>query len=578
MQPRLHPHPHPAVPSTLALARWSIDHRTLPVDDDGWQYSTNWSGPWSPALGVPAPLVRVRRWYRHRALVDAMDERTAARLSDEAIEHMTGSELRKTVASAGLSLLDCADREALRTRAREARDLARQHHRRQSATEAVAEALTGPASGGGGAAGRASVSGSSAGRESVAGGRPSSEGAVALMPPVASGRSVQLQLHARRGHRRCTSRRSAPHGLLELTPEGIRGPLMALPTSGWYQLGISLHTCPGAFGRSKMLTVWPRIVLVNALPHHAIAYKQHDLPTSGEALFPSDERAFHFIGGGGSVHDLRDGAAQTSASSANRPRRKPKISVCLLRRSLDRADDTSEVLANCDWLISFPIDEAGELTIVAKAPDPEMRGHKLFLNVDVQVAGAETRVVFSLQEAALAPYRIDNHTQHSVVVSQSPCSALEHPRVIDEVRPAQRAPFAWEQFTDTPTIDVHVENVSQTICLDNLQLQGVITLPHAAGDSAQHAERLRYRMLTDGPTKVLLLLPLADGRGGGRVSTVAGRSSLFESDSGRISHHSSRSACRRSGSASSTARPLRSSTFRSAASASTASRAPRGRR
>ena len=62
----------------------------------------------------------------------------------------------------------------------------------------------------------------------------------------------------------------------------------------------------------------------------------------------------------------------------------------------------------------------GELTIVAKAPDPHLRRQKLFLSVDVQLAGAETRVVFSLQEAALAPYRIDNHTAHPVLVSQTP--------------------------------------------------------------------------------------------------------------------------------------------------------------
>lgn len=35
------------------------------------------------------------------------------------------------------------------------------------------------------------------------------------------------------------------------------------PRSGSYQLGISIHACPGQFGRSKMLTISHRVVLCN---------------------------------------------------------------------------------------------------------------------------------------------------------------------------------------------------------------------------------------------------------------------------------------------------------------------------
>ena len=70
-------------------------------------------------------LVRRRRWCRHRAVVERMDGATAARLSDDAIRRMTAAELRLLIASGGLAHRDCATRDMLRSRAREARDAAR---------------------------------------------------------------------------------------------------------------------------------------------------------------------------------------------------------------------------------------------------------------------------------------------------------------------------------------------------------------------------------------------------------------------------------------------------------------------
>ena len=64
-------------------------------------------------------------------------------------------------------------------------------------------------------------------------------------------------------------------------------------------------------------------------------------------------------------------------------------------------------------------------------------------------------MVFSLQDASLAPYRIENHTNHQLLVSQSPCEELEHPRVVDEVPSGGRIPFAWEQVVDKPTLDMY---------------------------------------------------------------------------------------------------------------------------
>ena len=51
----------------------------------------------------------------------------------------------------------------------------------------------------------------------------------------------------------------------------------------------------------------------------------------------------------------------------------------------------------------------------------------------MKVSGAETFVTFSLQDTSLAPYRIDNLTRHQLLVTQSACAELEHPRIIEEV-------------------------------------------------------------------------------------------------------------------------------------------------
>jgi hypothetical protein len=171
-----------------------------------------------------------------------------------------------------------------------------------------------------------------------------------------------------------------------------------------------------------MLTVWPRVVLVNTLPVHAIAYKQHDDEHAlGMALFPQEQAPLHFRGG-----------SRTPSGESR------LLSVNLLPAVLDRADDPTEALSRCDWTITFAIGDEGEFTVVTRSPDVETRQQRLFLSVDVQVHGAQTMVVFSLQPAALAPYRVDNLTSHALVVSQTSCAELEHPRVVDEVKPAEQ--------------------------------------------------------------------------------------------------------------------------------------------
>ena len=63
----------------------------------------------------------------------------------------------------------------------------------------------------------------------------------------------------------------------------------------------------------------------------------------------------------------------------------------------------------------------------------------------MQVAGAAITVLFAEQDPTVPPYRVDNLSPHALLVHQSACDALQQPRVIEEVPPGGRVPFAWEQ-------------------------------------------------------------------------------------------------------------------------------------
>ncbi|KOO28183.1 vacuolar protein sorting-associated protein vps13 [Chrysochromulina tobinii] len=433
------------------------------LEPSGWQYASNFGGGARGWTDTPSTLslVRQRRWFRHRALVHSMDASTAARLSDEAIGKMHAQELRELIASGGLGYRDCTTTEALRARARQARDTAQQQTLGQRTASAVLAAEQ--------AASSAALS--------------SNLSLEPLMPPVGAGRGVQLLLPGSRWSPELQLDAVGTHGLLEIAaldrppPAGgaqilaqhAAAAAAAGAAHGWFQLGISLSVCPGDFGRSKMLTVWPRVVLVNTLPVHAIAYKQHDDEHAlGMALFPQEQAPLHFRGG-----------SRTPSGESR------LLSVNLLPAVLDRADDPTEALSRCDWTITFAIGDEGEFTVVTRSPDVETRQQRLFLSVDVQVHGAQTMVVFSLQPAALAPYRVDNLTSHALVVSQTSCAELEHPRVVDEVKPAEQAPFAWEQNVRAPTLDVHVAGACRArVCLDDLRLEGTMQLPAPVSSSA----------------------------------------------------------------------------------------------
>lgn len=160
-------------------------------------------------------------------------------------------------------------------------------------------------------------------------------------------------------------------------------------------------------------------------------------------------------------------------------------------------------LDRCDWSNALPIDDVGEMNIVCRLSDQRS---VIFMSIDVQSDGPTMHVVFTEQPSELAPYRVDNMTSAPLLISQSPCSALQQPRVIQEVLPLERAPFAWEQVVRRPTLDLHIGQAVQRICADDLELTGSIRL--------SDQQIVRYRMLADGPVKVLQILPIQPPGGG----------------------------------------------------------------
>jgi hypothetical protein len=167
------------------------------------------------------------------------------------------------------------------------------------------------------------------------------------------------------------------------------------------------------------------------------------------------------------------------------------------------ADARAADLDQCDWSNALPIDDVGEMNIVCRLSNQRS---VVFMSIDVQSDGPTMQVVFTEQPSEQAPYRVDNLTSVPLLISQSPCSALQQPRVIQEVLPLARASFAWEQVVRLPTLDLHIGQAVKRICADNLELTGSIRL--------SDQQVVRYRMLADGPVKVLQVLPIqAPGSG-----------------------------------------------------------------
>ena len=214
------------------------------------------------------------------------------------------------------------------------------------------------------------------------------------------------------------------------------------------------------------------MLLVNTLSS-PIACKQHETDRADAVLQPGASASFHW---------QRDDAPRL-------------LSLAFLGADAD--------LSVADWSCAFPISDVGDFTVVCRLPRTRA---KLFVSVDVQVAGAAITVLFAEQDPKVPPYRVDNLSPYALLVHQTACDELQQPRVIEEVSPGCRVPFAWEQYCAEPQLELHVGRGHTSVRLDDLAASGSVHVPPSSDGTP--ADTLRYRMVADGPVKVLQLLPL----------------------------------------------------------------------
>lgn len=167
-------------------------------------------------------FVRRRLWSRRRARLSSMTASIMRQMNDAAIRKLSRDELQQCIVSAGLTYQDC-DIEELRRRFAE---VCAVETCLQASAPITAEAEPCP-----------------------------------IMPPVQANRKIELQLPGSSWSHALSLEATGTHGLLELLPVEYHQPVVALRRA--YQLGLSVTSAPGQFGRSKMLVVDHRILLVN---------------------------------------------------------------------------------------------------------------------------------------------------------------------------------------------------------------------------------------------------------------------------------------------------------------------------
>ncbi|EOD14033.1 hypothetical protein EMIHUDRAFT_451837 [Emiliania huxleyi CCMP1516] len=400
--------------------------KTGSVTEQGWEYAKGWSGAWSPQC-TPKTGVRRRLWTRRRVRLSGLTRHLLGGMSENAVRRLSLAELQQVMQTLGEPAQRGADE--LRQYCMELR--ARAQERGGAEPDEAAGAAAAP-----------------------------------VMPPVTARKRLELRLPGSCWSSAVSLEAAGTSGLLEL-PAGRGGG--SAPSDGGppraYQLALGVTSAPGESCRSKMLVVEHRTTLLNRLDR-PVGYVHHGKGGHTAALLRPGERApFHW---------------------QDEPGLARLLSVCLLDAGADAAS-----LAECDWSNALPIDSVGEpvpgseLNLVCRLSN---RRTVLFLSVDVQLlSGASMLVVFSERTAELAPYRVDNLSALPLLISQSPCAALQQPRVVQEVLPASRAPFAWEQaVVAAPTLDLHVGRSVRKVCLDDLQRSGTIPCADPRASGAPH--------------------------------------------------------------------------------------------
>lgn len=225
------------------------------------------------------------------------------------------------------------------------------------------------------------------------------------------------------------------------------------------------------FSRTKVVTVAPRYVLVNAMECE-VSYKQQDAPCLF-TLRPREKIPFHWV----RLVALLLVIVLRLLQIANHQRR--------LRITL--GDD-------CQWSGGLKIDEAGKHALNIRN---NMNEIVYLARVEVLVSKGTSFVIFSNEDPELPPYRIENCSSRTIAIYQKDVRAK-----LQRLRPFEAQPYAWEEPAKPRLLVVEItgeQPVTREISLDKIKAhRQPIVLPDGT--------ELRTEVVVDGPTRVFRLM------------------------------------------------------------------------
>lgn len=231
-----------------------------------------------------------------------------------------------------------------------------------------------------------------------------------------------------------------------------------------FELGVDIDFAPGKYGRTKVVTFTPRLVLVNHLDE-PIYYKQKGFADMQYILPANSRLPFHWL-------DL---------TKENR-----EIAVC-------RGEDWH-------WTGPFSVDTIGTLVIKCRT-----RGGEVWLmKAEVKLEKATCFVIFYGEEK-LPPYKITNWTSYPLTIYQK---AVGIPQVLASL---ETVPYCWDAPSRKHELTVELASTTfvHSYNLDQIKLHKLrrATLQNVVPVDGQAQEiLLQAEVFMDGPTRHLKIV------------------------------------------------------------------------
>ncbi|CAM9175519.1 unnamed protein product, partial [Chrysoparadoxa australica] len=242
-----------------------------------------------------------------------------------------------------------------------------------------------------------------------------------------------------------------------------------------FALGVAIKEAPGPYHRTRVIAVTPRYVIVNALGR-AIEVKQALQGVDrGVVTVPCDgSAAFHWT-------EVRSGGVFGSLRWNERERD---------RRTRHMVLRVQEY--GWEWSGQFAPDHLGELSLRLR----NRHNHSvLFARVEVLARGASLALVVRGEPEGFAPYRVENNSLETLLLSQVEVGAVE------TLLPYHAFPYTWDEPLGNRALQVAVQLKDSPVArpVDTYRLDELE--PRSSRQSP--SENLRVSIVMDGPTRVL---------------------------------------------------------------------------